>query len=556
MKRLAIAAALLIGSLAAAVAQQTVTRVGPITPGDCASFSSPNSIQDGGIPCPGAGGTLNLPNGTTATTQSPFSDNTTKVATDAFVQGAISLNSTHFAAGGTSTGSANAQVIATTSPPVFSLTGNPTVTFIAGFSNTSATQLNVVSTGLINVLKKTPAGLVALVTGDIIAGQQYLATYDGTQYELQGPSQVVNSQHANMAANTVTGNNTGSPAAPVDLTQAQLTALINNVTASLPGLIPAFPNNTTTFFRGDGTFAAPPTSAGTVTPQVRITLVSGLAVFTTDQSALSTLFVTPASGNLVPIYDGVNMNPTPFAEVSQLTTDATKSPAAVAASSVYDVFCWVDSGTNRCTRGPAWTNDTTRSAGTALVLVQGIWLNSVSITNGPAAQRGTYVGSVRSDASSLYTFRFGAVGAGGSAALVIVWNMYNRVPGAFMVSDNNAAWTPAAGPASLDASTGNRISILHGIDEDAVYATLQLRNSQTVVGIVKFGIGLNSTSAFSGRSANSYANTVSDLAHHAEFNGYIGLGYNFLQALESAAGTNASRMNLDTGGGFFATSWW
>jgi hypothetical protein len=69
---------------------QTVTRVGPITPGDCASFSSPNTIQDGGFPCPGSGGTLNLPNGTTATTQSP-GDNTTKVATDAFVTGAVAL---------------------------------------------------------------------------------------------------------------------------------------------------------------------------------------------------------------------------------------------------------------------------------------------------------------------------------------------------------------------------------------------------------------------------------------------------------------------------------
>ena len=171
-----------------ALAQQTVTRIGPITNGNCASFSSPNSIQDGGFPCPGSGGTLNLPNGTTATTQSPFSDNTNKVATDAFVQGAISLNSTHFAAGGTSTGSANAQVIAATSPPGFSLTGNPTVTFIAGFSNSGATTLNVVSTGVFNVLKKTPTGLVALSTGDIIAGQQYLVTYDGTQYELQTPS--------------------------------------------------------------------------------------------------------------------------------------------------------------------------------------------------------------------------------------------------------------------------------------------------------------------------------------------------------------------------------
>ena len=40
-----------------------------------------------------------------------------------------------------------------------------------------------------------------------------------------------------------------------EYTNTQLTALINAATASLPGALPAWPNNTTTFFRGDGTYA-------------------------------------------------------------------------------------------------------------------------------------------------------------------------------------------------------------------------------------------------------------------------------------------------------------
>lgn len=40
-----------------------------------------------------------------------------------------------------------------------------------------------------------------------------------------------------------------------EYTNAQLTALINVATASLSGALPAWPNNTTTFFRGDGTYA-------------------------------------------------------------------------------------------------------------------------------------------------------------------------------------------------------------------------------------------------------------------------------------------------------------
>jgi hypothetical protein len=91
MKRLALAAALLLASIAAALAQSPVSVIGPITPGDCAAFSSNTVVKDGGFPCPGAGGTLVLPNGTTATTQTT-GDNTTKVATDAFVQNQIAAD--------------------------------------------------------------------------------------------------------------------------------------------------------------------------------------------------------------------------------------------------------------------------------------------------------------------------------------------------------------------------------------------------------------------------------------------------------------------------------
>jgi hypothetical protein len=56
----------------------------------------------------------------------------------------------------------------------------------------------------------------------------------------------------NLTANTVVGSIAGG--APQALSSAQLTALINLATASLPGALPAWPNNTTTFFRGDGTY--------------------------------------------------------------------------------------------------------------------------------------------------------------------------------------------------------------------------------------------------------------------------------------------------------------
>jgi hypothetical protein len=61
------------------------------------------------------------------------------------------------------------------------------------------------------------------------------------------------SQGPTLGADTVLGSIAGG--LPAQLTQTQLTSLINQATASLPGAMPAWPNTTTTFLRGDDTFA-------------------------------------------------------------------------------------------------------------------------------------------------------------------------------------------------------------------------------------------------------------------------------------------------------------
>lgn len=85
---------------------------------------------------------------------------------------------------GTSTGSANAQVVASPTPTGFSLTAGKTIVFIAGFTNTGAAQINVATQGLTNVFRMTPSGAQALTGGEIVAGNLTFATYDGTQFQL------------------------------------------------------------------------------------------------------------------------------------------------------------------------------------------------------------------------------------------------------------------------------------------------------------------------------------------------------------------------------------
>lgn len=237
-------------------------------------------------------------------------------------------------------------------------------------------------------------------------------------------------------------------------------------------------------------------------PQGRLTLTTLVPVLTSTVTGATTVYYTPYEGNMVPIYDGTNMVPTAVAEVSQLTTDTTKSPAACAASSVYDIFVWNDSGTLRATRGPAWTNSTTRSAGTALTRVNGILLNNATITNGPAASRGTYVGTIATNGSSTVDWIYGITGAsGGGAGVFNVFNQYNRVSVSSSVGDTStgytyttATWRQARGTAVM------QISYVQGdtVDSENKIATFTSCGNTVGTAFVGWGVGIDSTTASSG----------------------------------------------------------
>ena len=63
---------------------------------------------------------------------------------------------------------------------------------------------------------------------------------------------------ANLAANSIIGNNTAGAAVPLALSTAQTTAMLDTFTSALKGLAPASGGGTANFLRADGTWAAPP----------------------------------------------------------------------------------------------------------------------------------------------------------------------------------------------------------------------------------------------------------------------------------------------------------
>ena len=162
-----------------------------------------------------------------------------------------------------------------------------------------------------------------------------------------------------------------------------------------PGMIRY--NTSLSIFEGYGASWQPLAGTGVAQPpNGRLTLSSGVPVLSSAVISAVGVIYTPYLGNTVPQWNGSAWSSTAIAEISQALSDTTNSPAAAVAGGLYDLFVWFKAGAATLSRGPAWTNTTTRSL--ALTRTLGFLTNSVLVTNGPAAGYGLYVGTIACDA--------------------------------------------------------------------------------------------------------------------------------------------------------------
>lgn len=201
---------------------------------------------------------------------------------------------------------------------------------------------------------------------------------------------------------------------------------------------------------------------------------------------------------------------------------------------------------NTLTRGPAWTNSTTRAM--ALTRVQGLFVNGSNITNGPLAGFGTHVGTIMTDASgATVTWNFGGSGVGGSAAWFGIWNRFNRRTRGTTVQDSNASWTyPGAGAwRQADGSAGNQVSFIAGDVED-VFTAANTVYCAVSANSGAIGVGVNSTTAPSGTIG--LTNTSITVTTQGSVTQLPRLGVNTVAAIEFASsGTLTSHGGGDQG---------
>jgi hypothetical protein len=212
---------------------------------------------------------------------------------------------------------------------------------------------------------------------------------------------------------------------------------------------------------------------GVVMPQGRLTLgANGPAFISGNLLGQNAISYVPYTGWLVPVWTGTGINAISMGgPLSQLTTDNTKSPAACVSNSVYDIFFWVDTGnTPRISRGPPWTSSTARGAGvntSELEQVNGLWVNKQAITNGPAAQRGTYLGSIVTNASAVMDFALLGGQEQGRLAYVSIYNQYHSRRVTMMARDVQASWNIPIGSWAFAGNNGNnQFGVLNGMYQE------------------------------------------------------------------------------------------
>lgn len=266
---------------------------------------------------------------------------------------------------------------------------------------------------------------------------------------------------------------------------------------------------------------------GTAAPGGRLTLTSGTPVTTADVTGATSVYYCPYISDLITLWDGLTWRSVRF-------TEQTLAIGTVTSGLPYDVFGYLSAGTLALEK-LAWTNGTTRA--TAVTLQDGRYCKSGDKTR-------LYLGTFYST-STTQTEDSG----GGTSSQVggkrFLYNAYNRVRRPIAVHDTTDSWSYTTDTIrQANGAAGNKVEFFLGLALDAVNAELKgtvlIKNNSTQV--AKAGVGLDSTSAFSGHVMGGHNAGASDL--YSPLGGhYVGIpavGYHYISWNEKGANSTST----------------
>lgn len=249
----------------------------------------------------------------------------------------------------------------------------------------------------------------------------------------------------------------------------------------------------------------------------RLTLETGVAVSSSDQTAKTTIYYTPYIHSLIGLYDTTNLIWTahPF-------TERSLALGTLVSGKNYDVFAVLTSGAVAI-EALAWTSDSARA--TALIAVDGVLCKT-----GDTSRR--YVGTFRTTTTTTTE---------DSEAKRFVYNANNKVPrsmlGTLGYADDNAGGTFTFLSlnvfAPLNGGTGNKCEWVNGLTE-TVFLAGSVLYSTGASSFLMTGIGIDTTTSASfivsqndapggaafGRSNNKSVQFAAGY-HYGSFNGVV-----------------------------------
>lgn len=277
-------------------------------------------------------------------------------------------------------------------------------------------------------------------------------------------------------------------------------------------------------------------------PQCRLTLTDNTPVTTGDVTAATTLFLEPYVGDysIFPVLGAASyeMVATGTAGLSMALDSNNAHSGFHASGKNFDVFTFVKAdGTFSIGTGPAWTNDTTRSAD--ISRANGVYSNTLTMT----IRWGTGSGDTFSAAAgaAVYLGTIRTTGDGqteDSAAKRFVFNASRRRPRSIRIAVGTDTWT-GSGAASwryFNNDAANRAEFVVGLFEDAfeAVATLEAISDQATVRPVRVGVGVNANTAIATGCLPAMigADNTTYKAATSSFRGYGQLGFNYAAPLE------------------------
>jgi hypothetical protein len=249
----------------------------------------------------------------------------------------------------------------------------------------------------------------------------------------------------------------------------------------------------------------------------RLTLATGTPVPSADQTAKTTVYLTPWHHQYIALYDGSD-----FVRYEYTSDVSVAVPATT--STPFDIFAYQNAGTVTL-ETVNWTNGTTRATG--LTRLKGTW-----VKDGDGTRR--YLGTGRTTTVSGQTED--------SQAARLLWNMYNRVPRKLKKSAGSSTWTQTNSSGvyrAANSDANNHFKHMSGLAEELVYIDLAILVQASLVATDgQVNIGVNSQTTPAGSSELRVTGTAS--AFQIRSTSYLdvpAMGYNEFYWIEASLNT-------------------